>query len=90
MMNPTLPASNESVSAMTSEEEGAGNESISLPASTFATTPKEGERLTFCVTGGDEENVTGYWMAAEPKEETQEDYDAGLKKSMREATETPI
>ena len=51
--------------------------------------PKEGERHTFCVTGGDEENVTGYWMAA-AKEETQEDYDAGLKKSMREASEIPM
>ena len=85
-MNPNLPTGE----TMSDGDDSGAESNVSLPASTFATTPQEGERLTFCVTGGDEENVTGYWMAAEQKEETQEDYDAGLKKSMREATETPI
>lgn len=71
---------------MSMEEEGAGNDSISLPASTFATTPKEGERLTFCVTGGDEETVTGYWMKPEADEEP-EDWDEGARKAVNSKEE---
>jgi hypothetical protein len=84
-MNPNLPTGE----TMSDGDDSGAESNVTLPASAFATPPKEGERHTFCVTGGDEENVTGYWMA-DAKEETQEDYDAGLKKSMREASEIPM
>lgn len=72
---------------------GADQQSnVTLPTSAFATTPKDGDRITFCVTGGDDEGVTGYWMTdeSEEKEETQEEYDAGLKQSMRDAGKPQI
>lgn len=75
---------------MSDGDDSGAETNVSLPASAFATAPKEGERLTLCVTGSDGESVTGYWMAPEPKEETQADYDAGMKESMREASKPPI
>lgn len=46
---------------------------VTLPASAFAATPKEGERITFCVTGSDEDGVRGYWMTGEEAEESWEE-----------------
>jgi hypothetical protein len=67
------------------DDSGAEQSNVTLPADAFATQPKEGDRITFCVTGADEDGVQGYWMS-EDAEESGEDYDknywADFKKSM--------
>lgn len=70
-MNPNLPTGE----TMSDGDDSGAEPNVTLPASAFATPPKEGQRLTFCVTGGDEDGVTGYWMAdeAEKPEESWED-----------------
>jgi hypothetical protein len=80
-MNPNLPAGE----TMSDGDDSGAESNVTLPASAFATTPKEGQRLTFCVTGADEDGVAGYWMA-DDEEETQESYDDGMRESMREAS----
>lgn len=74
---------------MSDGDDSGAESNVTLPASAFSETPKDGERLTFCVTGSDEESVTGYWMAEE-KEETQEEYNEGLKQSMRDASKPEL
>ncbi len=77
---------------MSDGDDSGAESNVTLPASAFSETPKDGDRLTFCVTGSDEDGVTGYWMAeeVEEKEETQEEYNEGLKQSMRDASKPQI
>jgi hypothetical protein len=85
-MNQNLPTGE----TMSDGDDSGAESNVTLPASTFATTPKEGERLTFCVTGGDKENVTGYWMASKPEESDDadpEDWDDGARKSVKNPME---
>ena len=74
----------ESMSAMSMDEDGAGNDSVTLPADAFATTPKEGDRMTFCVTGADEDGVRGYWMNDKDEEEN-ESWDEGARNSVKQS-----
>lgn len=87
-MNPILPNERDEVDSPVSKDDESSQSSVTLPASAFASTPKEGQRLTFCVTGGDEDGVTGYWMADEPEEKPEESWEDAARNSIKPPEET--
>lgn len=82
-MDPNLPTGE----TLSDGDDSGAESNVTLPASAFAETPKDGERLMFCVTGSDGESVTGYWMAAEA-EEPEESWEDAARNSIKPPEET--
>ncbi len=68
-------------------EEISEQETVTLPVEHFPTTPAEGDKITFCVTGiGEDGNVQGYFETAEEIEpESDENYGEEMKTAMKAA-----